>query len=136
MSNQSFSERLAAWMRGRYGADELGNVAVGISIVLLVINAFAHTRVLSVIALALAIYSCWRMSSKGIAKRRAENRAFLKLIGPAARLLRNPKGAIDEHRTYRHLTCPSCGQQMRVPRGKGKMRVTCPKCHQKFDARS
>lgn len=136
MSNQSFSERLTAWMRGRYGADELGNVAVGISVVLLLINLIAHTRVLSVIALVLALYACWRMSSKGIAQRRAENRAFLKLIGPAARLLKNPKGTIDERRSYRHLTCPSCGQQMRVPRGKGKMRVTCPKCHQKFDARS
>ena len=35
-----------------------------------------------------------------------------------------------------YITCPNCGQKVRVPRGKGKIRVTCPSCHQKFDARS
>lgn len=136
MSKGSLSDRLTTWMRGRNGADELGNAVISVSIILLLINVFAHTRVLSLLALLLALYSCWRMSSKAVAQRRKENRAFLKALGPAARFLRNPGSTINEQRSYKHLTCPSCGQQMRVPRGKGKMRVTCPRCQKKFEARS
>lgn len=136
MSNQTLSDRLANWMRGRNGADELGNSVVALSVILLLINLFAHTRVLSLIALVLAIYACWRMSSTAVAQRQAENRAFLKAIGPAANLIRNPRETVQEQHDFKHLTCPECGQQMRVPRGKGKMRVTCPKCHSKFEANS
>ncbi len=136
MAKQSFSERFANWMRGRNGADELSMAIVVLSALLLVINLFAHTRFLPFIALALALYACWRDSSKNLAARRKENRAFLKLLGPAAQWIKNPRATMDERRSYKHLTCPSCGQQMRVPRGKGKMRVTCPKCKNKFEAQS
>lgn len=136
MDKQSISKRLNDWMRGRNGADELGNTVVALSIIVLIINLFAHTRVLAVGALAMAIYSCWRMSSKNVTARRKENREFLKAFAPAIRWIKNPKASINEQRSYKHLTCPTCGQQMRVPRGKGKMRVTCPNCHKKFEARS
>ena len=136
MAKQSLIDRFNGWMRGRYGADELGNVAVGISVVLLLVNALAHTRWLGALALAFALYACWRISSKNLARRSAENRAFLTKIGPAAYWIHDPRGAFAEARAYKHLACPSCGQKMRVPRGKGKMRVTCPACHKKFDARS
>lgn len=136
MSNQTLNERLANWMRGRNGADELGNTVVALSVILLLINVFAHTRWLSVIALLLAIYACWRMSSQAVARRQAENRAFLKALGPVANVVRNPQETVQEHHDFKHLTCPECGQKMRVPRGKGKMRVTCPKCHNKFEAQS
>lgn len=136
MANQSFLDRLANWMRGRNGADALGNTALGISVILLVIDIFARTRWLSAIALVAALYACWRTSSKDLSARRRENHAFLTHIGPLAQWVSNPKGTLDETRNYRHLTCPSCGQKMRVPRGKGRMRVTCPACHNKFEARS
>lgn len=136
MSKQSLTNRFYDWMRGRYGADELGNVAVGISVALLLVNVFAKTRWLGALALAFALYACWRISSKNIAARRAENHAFLSKIGPLAHWIHNPREAYAEMRAYKHLTCPSCHQKMRVPRGKGKMRVTCPSCKTKFDARS
>lgn len=136
MSKQSILDRLATWMRGRNGSDELGNTVLGFSILLLLINVFARTQWLSLVAFIAAVYACWRTSSKNVAQRREENRAFLKLVGPLATWVHNPAASFAELRSYRHLTCPSCHQKMRVPRGKGKMRVTCPSCHKKFDARS
>lgn len=136
MDKQPLSKRLSDWMRGRNGADELGNTVVALSLVALLINVFARTRVLAVAALVMAIYSCWRMSSKNVAARRKENRDFLKAFAPVLRWIKNPRASMKEQRAYKHLTCPNCGQQMRVPRGKGKMRVTCPKCQTKFEARS
>lgn len=136
MAKQSFLDRLSEWMRGRNGSDELGLAALAVSVVLLLADVLAGTRWLSAVALLFAVYAWWRVSSRDLAKRRAENRAFLKRLGPAASILRNPKAAAEERRAYKHLSCPSCHQRVRVPRGKGKLRVTCPSCHTKFDARS
>ena len=60
----------------------------------------------------------------------------LEFIGPVRPWLRNPAKAMGEARAYKHLKCPECGQRVRVPRGKGKIRVRCPQCKTKFDARS
>lgn len=136
MSKLSLQERLEHALRGRYGSDELGTFAVAIAVVLLVINVFVRSTWLSAIALVPALYACWRLSSRNFAARRAENRAFLKALGPAANWVSRPGATFAEFKSYKHLTCPECGKQMRVPRGKGKMRVTCPACKHKFDARS
>ena len=136
MANQSWSARLLEWMRGRNGSDELGTFAVAVSFVLLLANFVTGVRWLSALALAAALYSCWRMSSTNIAARRAENRAFLRLLGPFAAKAGHPRETVREVRDYKHLTCPDCGQRVRVPRGKGKIRITCPNCKSKFDAQS
>jgi len=136
MSNQSWTERLTNWMQGRNGSDELGNAAVALSVILLIINVFARFWLLSLIAFGLALYACWRMSSKDVVQRRAENERFIAAVGPAAAWFGNPKAAYEEKRDYKHLTCPACGKKMRVPRGKGRMRVTCPACHEKFETRT
>lgn len=136
MSLQSLIERVNKWMTGRNGSDELGTTALGLSIVALLVSLIARLRWLDIIALALALYSCWRLISKNVSQRRKENRIFLSKIGPIGQWIKNPHASFEEARAYKHLTCPACQKKMRVPRGKGKMRVTCPACHKKFDARS
>ncbi len=136
MAGKKLLDRLAQSMRGSNGPDELGTAAITASFALLLINLFTGARWLSVIALVLALYSWWRMSSHNIVQRRQENQAFVKRLGPAAAFLRDPRATVAERKAYKHLSCPSCHQQVRVPRGKGKLRVTCPACHTKFDARS
>ena len=136
MAKQSLEEKFAGFMRGRYGNDELGNVCMAIALPLVLVNIFVNSVWLSLVALVPILYSCFRLSSRNIAARRAENRAFLKALGPAANWVSRPKATFAELRNYKHLTCPSCGKRMRVPRGKGKMRVTCPSCGDKFETRS
>lgn len=41
-----------------------------------------------------------------------------------------------ERKTSNFLKCPQCGQVLSVPKGKGKLRVTCPKCHAKMEVKS
>ena len=74
--------------------------------------------------------------SKNVEARRNENELFLDHAGRFRPWLRNPSAALKEARTYKHAVCPDCGQKVRVPRGKGKLRVTCPKCHKKFEVKS
>lgn len=140
MAKESFTERMTNWMRGRNGADELGNAVLLLSLILLIIDLFARTTVLTVIALVLLVYSCWRVSSANVRQRQAENAAFVKAIGPAARFLSfgmtTASTAAPRSADYTYLECPTCGQTMRVPSGKGRMRVTCPRCKNKFETRS
>ena len=136
MANQSFQQKIIDWMRGRNGSDELSIVAVGLSFVILLINLFVRAWWMGVIALIPLAYACWRVSSTNIAARRAENHAFLVALGSAGTFLKNPAAAVKEKREYHHFSCPSCGQRVRVPRGKGRIRITCPTCGEKFDAES
>ena len=136
MAQGDFNRKVNDWMQGRNGLDELGTCSLWIAFIFIIINIFAHSMVLSLIAVAFMAYTWFRMSSKKIADRADENQHFLSIVGPLGQWLRNPMAAFTEAHTYKHFQCPNCGQHVRVPRGKGKVRVTCPKCHTKFDAKA
>ena len=135
MADNSFNERLTAWMRGRNGSDELGNAVLVLALVLLLIDVFVRALWLGIIVVLLLGYACWRISSKDLRQRRKENAAFVKAIGPVAPYLDFFHGSAAAQE-YTQLECPTCGQMMRVPSGKGRMRVTCPRCKNKFETRS
>lgn len=129
-------ERASNWLSGRRGPDDISNVCLVVAVILVIINIFAGALWLTIVALAFLAYAIFRMFSTDVDARARENAAFLKGIGPARPWVQNPKVAFEEARTYKHGTCPECGQKVRVPRGKGKLRVTCPKCGSKFEIQS
>lgn len=120
----------------RYGTDELNNLLIGIAFVLIVINIFVRASWLGLMATAVLVYTLWRGLSTQVDDRRNENEVFLDHAGRFRPWLRDPRAAFNEARTYKHVMCPDCGQKVRVPRHKGKLRVTCPKCHTKFEVKS
>ena len=136
MASGDWQRRLADWLRGRQGPDDLATFCVNVAIVVVVVNLFARTSWLGWVALALIVYAMFRIQSKNLGARARENEKFLKLLGPARPWVQNPSAAWSELRAYKHVRCTSCKQKVRVPRGKGKLRVTCPKCRTKFEVRS
>ena len=136
MANQDWQRKVAEWMRGRRGPDDIAIFCIGLAVLLVIINLFANVGLISLIALALIVYAIFRIQSKNLSARAKENEDFLKAIGPARPWLQNPKAAAAEAKEYKHAKCSSCGQRVRVPRGKGKLRVTCPKCGEKFEVKS
>lgn len=128
--------RLGAWALGRNGADEVSSACTNVAVVLVVVNLITRSSAFAIVALALLAYSWFRISSKDVSRRRAEVAEVSRRLGPVLSWLANPMTAAREARGYKHLTCPSCGQRVRIPRGKGKVRVTCPKCHIRFDGRA
>lgn len=136
MAKGNMEQKLAAWLRGRNGSDELSVFSIAVALLLVLLNMFVNSIILSVIALVLVAYAWWRMSSKDLESRENENGVFLEFIGPMRTWLQNPAQAVGEARAYKHLKCPECGQRVRVPRGKGRVRVSCPKCHNKFEAKA
>ena len=136
MASGDWQRKVAEWLRGRQGPDDLAVFCVNLAIVVLLVNAFLRTSWLGWAALLLVAYSVFRIQSKNLGARARENEAFLKALGPARPWLQNPRAAWGELRTYKHVRCGSCRQRVRVPRGKGRLRVTCPKCGSKFEVRS
>ncbi|MDO4536785.1 MAG: zinc ribbon domain-containing protein [Coriobacteriales bacterium] len=136
MAKGDFERKLVQFMAGRNGTDELGTCVLLLAFVLVIINLFVSNIVLSIIALVLMVYAWWRTMSRNLEARENENGVFCEYLGPLRPWIRNPPAAFAEARAYKHLKCPNCGQRVRVPRGKGKIRINCPQCHEKFEAKS
>lgn len=136
MAQGDFRNKLAAWARGRNGDDELSRILTNVAIVLVVVGVFSRIYAFSLVALVLLAYATWRICSRNVSARQRESREACRRLGPARAWLLNPLAAAREAKDYRHLACPSCGQRVRVPRGKGKVRVTCPNCHGRFEGRA
>ena len=136
MAAGDWQRRMVEWLRGRQGPDDLAVFCTNLAIVVVLVNVFARFNWLGWFALVLVAYSMFRIQSKNLGARSRENAAFLKALGPARPWVQNPRAAWSELRFYKHVKCASCHQKVRVPRGKGKLRVTCPRCGGKFEVKS
>lgn len=136
MAGNDFGNKVRDWMQGRRGADELSWFIVAVALVLEIVGQIAQVGWLAWVALACAVVACWRMLSKDVTARSAENAGFLRSTAPVRKFFKNPKAATQEAKTHKVVKCPKCGQKVRIPRGKGKLRVTCPKCGEKFEVKS
>lgn len=123
-------------MIGRYGQDELGKFILSLSLILLIINLFVKTAALSAAALVLIIYSYYRIFSRDVRARYAENKKFLTSLDPLRRKFFSSKNKYDHRKVYKYIKCPKCKFEMKVPKNKGKIRVTCKKCAEKFIVKS
>lgn len=132
-------ERIQKFMLGRYGADYFGRflsfLSLGILIIALVVGDTAGA-VLWVVALVLLIYCCYRMISKNTGARRAENNRYMGYRNRVFGFFRAKKERFSQRKDYCFYNCPQCGVTNRVPRGKGKIRITCPKCGNSFIRKS
>jgi len=129
-------EKLIRFMYGRYGVDAFSKFLTGFGFVFLIISTFTNLRVLWYISLAVIIYAYFRMFSKNHPKRYAENQAFFKYTSGIRNSFAKLKYNLKQRRTHHIYSCPSCKQKIRVPRGKGKIEVRCPKCSNTFIKRS
>ena len=119
-------------LQGRSGVDQLSFAILILSIVVLGLATLVDIPLISIAAFALLVLCYLRIFSKNLAKRRAENERFLKLWSPVGGWFRTQKNKFRDRKTHRYFTCPSCRQSLRVPKGKGKISITCPKCKTEF----
>ena len=129
-------EKFARFMSGRYGADQLSRFMVTAALVLMVINLFLGWGILSILVLALLVLCYFRMFSRNYQKRYEENLRYTHATARYRYWLSKQKDLWKQRKVYHIYRCPSCMQKVRVPRGKGKIIVTCPKCHTEFQKRS
>ena len=123
-------------MTGRYGADQLSRLYLVLVLVLLVITSFIRIPILEMLPLLLLIYTYYRMFSRNISKMYAQNQKYLNFRYKLLVRWSNAKKHFSERKDYRFFRCPKCRQRVRVPRGKGKICITCPKCRNEFIKKS
>ena len=123
-------------MQGRNGMDELAQAINVVVLILLIISLFTKSSLLSFLALALLIYMYIRVLSKNTPKRYEENQKFRNFRYDATVKWNNKKKEWQQRKVYRIFRCPMCKQKVRVPKGRGKICITCPKCKAEFIKRS
>lgn len=123
--------KIKNFFMGRYGMDQLYRFIMVIYIILLIISMITGNQVYLYVAFALFILQMFRALSKNFTARRKENDAFLKLWNPVKYKFENLKKRFRD-KTHRYLRCPKCKTEIRVPKNKGKIRITCPKCSEQF----
>lgn len=126
---------LRRFMYGRYGSDELNVFLLVTYLVLLLLHGLPGLGLLETVALVLMVWTLFRMLSRNYAARRAENARFLKVAGPVIRWYRLRRTILRD-KEHRYFKCPNCGQQLRVPKGKGTITVTCRGCGVSFREKS
>lgn len=127
---------LYRFMSGRYGTDQLNTFLLIFALILMLLNLFViKSTFISTLVWVILIFNIFRTYSRNIYKRRAENDKFLSLTKPFRQRLNIIKSNKNDHE-HKYFLCPNCQQTVRVPRGRGQITITCPKCHNKFDKKS
>ena len=132
-------EKLIRFMQGRYGADQLTKFSMAVLLIVLVVNIFLRNTWVSIAVWVLLIWIYFRMFSRNFAARSKENQWYLKARGKVLGIFRKNSGtyrATPRDKTHKIYVCSGCGQKIRVPKGKGKIAITCPKCHREFIKRT
>ncbi len=130
-----FKEQLIHFMRGRYGGDLLNNVLLWVLVIFQVLNIFLKNPALHLLINMIFVYALYRIMSKNIWARQKENLRFLDLTKD----IRNRFKVIERNskdKDYKCFICPNCKQMVKVPRGKGRIVISCPRCKSNFDRRS
>lgn len=166
---QNLGYKFQEFMRGRYGDDNLNRFMIVIALIIIVIDMFVSNSIaatiLNLVSWALIIFIFFRMFSKNLPARQAENERYMKITSrfrksgnantgnssytppynssnasttesKSARARRRAENAAEYRKDNKVFKCRKCGQMLRVPKGKGKVKVTCPKCGESFIKRT
>lgn len=136
-------EKLMRFMQGRYGVDQLSKLLLWIAVILTLVSTFTGSRIFYLIGLVLLVIVYIRMFSRNIPKHYQENEKYLQ----ATRGIRSALQGLRQHgfksvfsdsftgprdTTHRIYRCPNCKQKIRVPKGRGRIAIRCPRCQTEF----
>lgn len=129
-------EKIGRFMAGRYGNDKLNQFMMAVFLGCAVLNLFVRNAYASTVLnsweclLIVLVYI--RMFSRNISKRYAENQKYLALENRLRRFFGQKRYLMQQRKEYHIYKCPGCKQKIRIPRGKGKISIRCPKCGEEF----
>jgi len=135
-------EKLIRFFSGRCGCDSLGYALIVASLVINIVSSFTATKfgavsvVMWILSNLLLCYAVFRMFSRNIYARRRENELFTGWTKPVKKWFKLQKNKLRDRKTHKYFACPKCKNNLRVPKGRGEITVTCPVCKTKFDKRT
>lgn len=125
--------KIRTFMYGRNGFDDLAKVSIIASVIVLLICGFCPRgivkSILYILVWVLMGYGYFRILSKNVYKRVQENKKYLGTVNMV-------KTRYAQRKTHKFYRCPQCKTWLRVPKGRGKITITCVKCQHKFDKKT
>ncbi len=122
------SDSYRRFMIGRYGIDELNIFLLIVSIACTLISRVFRSPIIGLVSWVPLLWLCFRMYSRNISGRYAEKEKFLALKRRFMAWFNIRKDAWNNRKTHKYFRCKACKASIRLPRGVGKVKVTCPKC--------
>lgn len=129
-------DKLRKFMNGRYGFDLFSRLLVLLFLILSLVGSVMRNDVITFLSYIPLIYAVYRILSKNIGKRNRENQIVVDKVGYLGKKILTHKKNVVGTETHRYYRCPQCKQRIRVPKGKGKIVITCPKCQREFTKRT
>lgn len=123
-------------MKGRYGGDQLSIVLLIVSFLLTILGSIFKLYFITFISYIPLAFSIYRMFSKNINKRRMENYKFSIFISPIYSKYKKLQRKFKERKTHKYIKCANCKTELRLPKNKGRIKITCPKCKESFEGRT
>lgn len=133
---EKLTNKLKQFMVGRYGVDQLSMALLTLTLILSLLNGFIGSTILTVLTLASLFLCYFRILSKKLYQRQQENFKFLRIWHPIKNTCIRKWNHLKGMKTHKYYKCPECKQTLRVPRGKGKICITCPKCKHELHKRT
>lgn len=132
-----FRDRFYQFMQGRYGVDQFSQfLSLAGLIIILISNFIPYGYILNIFGFVIFIYAYYRVFSRQTDKRYGENQKYLYKTEKVRKYFAGVKNRFQQRKTHKFFKCPNCKQRIRVPKGKGKIEISCPKCHTKFVRKS
>lgn len=128
-------EKLYRFMIGRYGNDRMNQFLLIVAFIFMILSAF-DLPLCYLLGIAAMGYAFFRMLSRNIYKRQQENFTYLRYENKIRQRWATFKRDMQQRKTHHIYRCPSCKQKIRIPRGRGKVEIRCPKCSTTFIKRS
>lgn len=133
--------KMAVFMQGRYGIDNFEKFLLVLYFVVWLLSYFFVWLkplyfILEIVSLAVIIFIIFRFFSKNLSARQKENIIYLKYKTRFMNFVRVKKSRMQRRKEHHLFKCPNCGQIVSVPKGKGKIKIICPKCAKEFVRRS
>lgn len=127
---------LRRMMEGRNGTDHLSFALLLVGFVLSVIANLFGWFLINILSWIAIIFCLYRTLSKNLDRRFQENQKFLTFWNAFKGWFKDRKSRAEASKYYKYYKCPNCSQNLRVPKGKGKIRISCPGCGNKFEKKT
>ena len=128
-------EKFTRFMQGRYGNDQFNRTLMIVVLICFLLSLFGWYP-LYIIGFVIMVFAYFRMLSKNLSRRREENTYYLKYEYRIKQAFAKRKREREQRKIYHIYKCPSCRQKIRIPRGKGRIEIRCPKCRRTFIRKS
>ena len=129
-------EKFIRFMYGRYGMDSLGRFTIIAGVAAMLLAGWNNIMILSLLSCGCIIYSYFSMFSRNIYSRASENQWYLRHTSRLRAAYYRQKNLMAQRKTHHIYKCPACRQKIRIPRGKGRIEIRCPKCNTTFIKKS